>query len=50
MATDLPQTLPKISDMSTIRTLSYTLDKDILQIRIVLFLDHEKSQKEGDNG
>ena len=36
--------------MSTIRTLIYTLDRYTLQIRIVSFLDHEKSLKEVDSG
>ena len=42
--------LPKISHMSTLRILIYTLDKYTLQTRIVSFLDHEKSLKEVDSG
>ena len=34
----------------TIRTVIYTLDKYTLRIRIVSFLDHEKSLKEVDSG
>ena len=51
MARDLSQILPKISKMSTIRILIYTLGKKhTLQTRIASFLDHEKSLKEVDSG
>ena len=50
MAADLSQILSKISDMSTIRILIYTVDKYTLQTKIVSFLYHEKSLKEVDSG
>ena len=42
--------LPKISHMSKITILIYTLDKYNLQTRIVSFPDHEKLLKEVDSG
>ena len=42
--------LPKISHMSKITILVYTLDKYNLQTRIVSFPDHEKLLKEVDSG
>ena len=42
--------LSKISDMSKLRILSYTLDKHNLQTRTVSFPDHEKLLKVVDTG
>ena len=42
MTIDLSKILPKISDMSKIRILIYTLDIYNLQTRIVSFSDLEK--------
>ena len=50
IAIDLPWILPKISDMSKIRILIYTLDKYSLQTRIVSFPDQEKLVKEVHSG
>ena len=50
MAADLSKRLPKVSDVSTVTVLIYTLGKYTLQTRIVSFLDHEKSLKAVDSG
>ena len=46
---DLPQIFPKVSDMSTIKILIYTLDKYNLHTGNVSFPDHEKLLKEVDS-